>query len=360
MKKYAFLILSIATLAGCQQGPTRGPDAETTPPNVRTGMHTFSETLSGLLPKLYSDSGLTSAADRKAVADAVKKLSGVAHDVSGRTVMPSKNPNLKIISAKFSAELASIDGLIQKGQWSKVQNRLTSVTRYCIACHTSGPGQSSEYALNLSTDLSQLSHYQKARYLAAVRRFDDSVAAFETALNDKKWAAANPKEWDIGLVSILSIVTHVRKDANLALEILSAFRDRKVFPARLEPASAIWRQQAKAWDQEKKKVASLVDVEEWVRQGSSVKSPAYANTFMYIRASARLNELLTDGALKGEDEVKALYLNGVAGAALGDFNYFSFPEQNFELCAKRSPTSKFGKMCAAEIVKYRSQTGVTL
>lgn len=319
-------------------------------------MQNLSQTLTELLPKVIADKGMESNSDREIVRKDVDQLAGLVHTIDNRTSIPSQDPSLRMVSREFKADLAEIQGLIRENRWGAAKVRLNRVTSYCIACHTMSPTASSAYTLNLYVDAPNLTHYERAKYKAAVRQFEDAIKEFETALNDKEWAHAHPAEFEDGLLNILTLVTHVRKDANLALEIISSFRDRGSMPGYLNSASLIWRQQAKAWDRERKTDASLANVEEWMAMAKKMTSPKYANVFLLVRSSAQLHDMLARGGLKPADEAKALYDQGVVGTELKKINYFAFPEQSFKLCAEKAGATPLAQKCNAALADYEKRS----
>ncbi len=360
--KHIFIALFLVMVAACatsEQKPETAPNPAAGPatqPDFRSSMQRLSQALTELLPKTIAEHGMESNADREVVRKNVDELSKLVHTIDGRTAVPSQDPSLKMVSREFSADLAEVKTMIDENRWSAAKVRLNHLTQYCIACHTMGPAASSQYTLNFYPDVPNLSHFERARYKTAIRQFESAIKEYETALNDKEWAKTHPEEWENGLLSLLTLVTHVRKDANLALEMISSFRDRGSMPAYLTSASLIWRQQAKAWDREKKASASLANVEEWIAMATKMKSPKYANTFLWVRSSARLHEMLAMGELKGADEAKALYDQGVVGAELKKINYFVFPEQSFKLCADKAGATPLARKCQQALKDYQSRS----
>lgn len=309
-------------------------------------MHTLSGVLTDLLPKVIAKNGMESNKNREAVRADVDILANMAHNLDGRTELPSKDPSLKIVASEFRADITKIQELIRSERWAEAQSRLTQVTSYCMACHTMNAAVSSPATANLYADAPAMTAYERARYKTAIRQYEAALKDFEIALNDKVWAKEHPAEWDHGLMSLLTIVTHVKKNPNLALEMISAFRDKGSMPEYLRSSSLIWRQQAKAWEENRNAPAKLSTVEEWMALADKLKRPQYANVFMLTRASAWLHEKLATGELSESDQAKALYLQGLAGQKLGDLNYFVFPSASFKACINLAgETSALGQKC---------------
>lgn len=362
--KHTLIALCLMLLVACASSepksePAAAPapaSAEAPKPDFRSSMQRLSQTLTELLPKTIAEHGMESNTDRESVRRNVDELSKLVHTIDGRTAVPSQDPSLRMVSREFSTELAEVKTMIDQNRWAAAKTRLNHITQYCIACHTMGPAASSEYTLNFYPDVPNLSHFERAKYKTAIRQFESAIKEYETALNDKEWAKSHPEDWENGLLSVLTLVTHVRKDANLALEMISSFRDRGSMPAYLTSASLIWRQQAKAWDREKKASASLANVEEWIAMATKMKSPKYANTFLWVRSSARLHEMLAQGELKGADEARALYNQGVVGVELKKINYFVMPEQSFKLCADKAGATPLARKCEQALKEFQSRS----
>lgn len=346
------LVVGLLTLVGCQTSKVTPPPEPEKKPDFQTSMHTFSGVLTDLLPKVIAKDGFDSNPNRAAVKADVDILANMAHNIDAQSTLPSQDPSLRMVSSQFKSELTDIQGLIASNNWSSAKTRLYQVTQYCIACHSMNTAQNSAFTANLYADAPNMTHYERARYKTAIRQFDSAIKEFEQALNDKEWAKAHPDEWENALMSILTLVTHVQKNPNLALEMISAFRDRGLMPEYLRASSLIWRQQAKAWDRDKKTVVNLATIEEWMGMAKKMTRPKYANVFLLVRSSAWLHEKLATGELQDQDLAKALYFQGLVGQDLKDLNYFVFPEPSLKLCIEKAgAASPLGRKCAKALAE---------
>lgn len=343
----SFVLVTALIMLSCRSdGP--GPQSKE---SWHNSMQRLSASLSELLPAVLKG-GEPTERDKKVLREQTRTLQELAHNLSGQSASP--DPMLKVVSREFNAEVADIQKWLDSGNWAIAKSRLYQVTQFCVSCHTSSGGQPSAFALQFNDKLEGLDQFEKARFFAATRQFDAAIKEFERAIADKSWGQANPDKLEFSLMSTLALVTHVRKDPNLAVEIISNFRDQNLIPEPLKPASLAWRQQAKEWEKSKGQTPRLADIEKRVKDGLAMIKPPNAGVFLLVRAVSDAHHYLALPDLKPRDQARALWLLGKAGAGLGDLNYFSLPDQSLEMCIERAPKTPLARACYDDLRQYLS------
>lgn len=346
MKKALVIILALAS--GC------GFPSKKSEPHWGSSMRELSNVLSDLLNKSAQIAPESPLEEKLALRRDIDRLSRITHDINKTEAVPTNDKSIKIVSREFQSEAILISKLMADERWPQAQARTYNLTRYCISCHTLNVAGSSEFTVQFKPPISGLSHYQKAQYYTAIRQYESAIISYEKALTDKEWAKSNPKDWDKGVMALLSILIHVKKNPNLTLEMLSQLFDTNAYPAQLKPAARIWRQQVVEWDKQRSEKLSLDTVEKWFNTATKEKKPEHAGVFLLLRASSQLHELLGDSITDKNDEQRALYLTGQVSAALGELNFIYFPDQYFETCIQIQATSKYGRLCSRKLAQSKN------
>jgi hypothetical protein len=66
--------------------------------------------------------------------------------------------------------------------------------------------------------------------------------------------------------------------------------------------------------------------------------------------------MLAQGELKGADEARALYDQGVVGAELKKINYFVMPEQSFKLCVDKAGATPLARKCQQALKDFQNRS----
>jgi len=212
-------------------------------------------------------------------------------------------------------------------------------------------GSTSAYSAQFRSPPNTFSQFERATYFTAVRQFEQAIVAFEYALADEKWAKANPELWNRALLNMLAIVSRVKRDPNLARELISRFYDGDDYPKDLKPAADVWRLDVRMWDKERKRNFTFSEIEKLMAEGLKKEQKTKKSGLIpLLRVSASLNEILRAGTLKGERLQKAYFLADQIAEYFSDLSVASFATDYYRLCtdnnAKKQLTNKCGEAFA--------------
>jgi hypothetical protein len=308
-----------------------------------------------LLIDLNSDERFNSPKNFKKIEQNAARLAKLAHSLKSKEVQsPDLDPSIQLIASLFAEEADHAYLTLTSGYRPYARKTLRAMTTYCVACHTrSNSGPSFQFiSSNQTTPLIEsLKNVEKADYFASVRQFDRALAEYDQIIQDVKYSAENPFEWEKAVRSALAISVRVKKDPNHALAIINHALATPKIPYFLKDQAAQWKQSLEAWKSEKS--VKLTSENEYYAEASRLvvaakakqKFPADRSAdIIYLRASSAVHDLL-GFAPNGKLAADGLYLAGLCYEVLDNMNLNEMNEFYYLSCILKAPHSERSREC---------------
>lgn len=356
MKTIFILALTMSILSACSHSKKKEANQEPVDQaqlaKWQANMLKFGSTLSNIMPLVANEKEFKNPKNLKTIKQETKNLASITHNINADMANPFFDPSLGFVAKKLEQDMKiALDELDQKN-YGVAQNILKNATNYCIGCHTmSNRGIQN---LNFKTELSNLNNLERADYFAAIRSFDQAIIHYEYVLTDKAFAKQNSEKWFEAFKKMFAIAVRVKRNSNLAVELVSRLRDEASVPEKYKKHSATWKAALKEWEADEKvanKMPVFEKIKNLIKTGNSLdkaqgKTAGLAAT---LRASLMLHEFL-DQPSTTNNYAEALYLSGVVAETLQDLNYSTMSEAYFEACVRHPNQHEFAKEC---LEKYK-------
>lgn len=329
-------------------------------------MKSLAETMNLLMPELVSKNP-----DGKVIEKAAKNLSELSRDIhKGRAsekLMPPSDidPAILFTAAEFSKKTRRAYNAIKQGNTAYGKNQLRSITSYCIACHTrneKGPDFSNT---TLSPKTKKLSKQELAELFVATRQFDKALAQFKEAIAEEEFARRRPFEWEETVRNALALAVRVKKDPQLAAQIVNSALSSPALPEFEHARLVKWQRAIEKWSGETE--AKPVTEEQHVAQMQRLLTEASAeqlypadrsSEIQFLRASAAAHDVLS--VSKNPRLVaEALKTAGTAYDVLANPSLWPIHEFYYESCVRKYPHTDVAKDCYTRLQQsmYYGYTG---
>jgi len=351
-----FLITAILfVLAACS--PTAVKPTPDDRAQWQARMLRLSQSLSAILPLVISKKEYDNPKNYRVIEREVKDLAKLAHDVKGTKAKPDGDPGMEFVSKKFSEDMAEAVKQLNVGNRTYARHLVRNTVNYCISCHTQTDRGRQDIGLNFAfADLKSFTPIERAQYHMAIREFDKGLQDFDEAVNVPQFNE-DFQTLELTAERALAVAIRVKRDPNLANEIVSRILDSKWAPVYLRLNAREWKSSITAWEKSDLKKKSLKkaqnskqNLEEakrllsaaWKQTASSTRNRAGLVDF--LRASTLLHDLFSanDAAsVYGE----ALYYAGLAAESLREINLWTLHEAYYEACIRHQPYTDLAKKC---------------
>lgn len=342
MKKLFFFFIFLTTIS-CEHKSKN----KTMVRSWHGSMQGLAKTLKPIMPQLISSSYELTKEDEQQLNNAIVDLKKYSNNLDSEQMnIPSHDPSLRYVAQDFQKEIRKIQRTSSReGDIEQTQTDLRQLTRYCVACHTRSPSQSSSFSGGFENSLNSFSEVEKGEIYAAFRQYEKALIHLEAGLTNRNWAQQHPELWNKAAMLMLSITVRVHDDPNLTLEMISRLFDTKAYPRQLTAAARVWRQDTKQWvkDKNQQGLKGLTSLLKLAKQRE--KQLTNSGLILNLRALARLNRYLKASGHKARQEQLVLYYTGVLTKRLQALNFGGFPESYFQACRAINPKSKVGAMC---------------
>jgi hypothetical protein len=316
------------------------------PLNPKVILQRYADGLAIVLLNL-SSYNVPNAEQKNRLSIALNSLKGIAYEVQPLLATNANDPIMRYVSLDLPQQFSRLEAAINAGTWSYARYLLRQVTHYTIPWQK---GPSSKRLLQFPEAPTSVSQLEKAEYYAAIKRFDESMLAYEQVSNDRQFRQTQPETWEMAVENLMAITIRVRNDAHIALEISSSLREESSsYPAQKEMLLS-WRKSAKAWTSENigqkpTGTALLNKAQQIFDKGTQLSSQGRKlGTIEYLRTMALLHELAmaqdTD-TLKA----KAFQLSGRTGEKLRHVFIWMPPDSYYEACIRVRPHSTESREC---------------
>lgn len=352
------IAVAMATNAGAAEvgaSSGAGPGAASTPKNSASWiqkMKALETALNHLLFDISNDERFENKKNFKAIEANAVRFAKLAHSVSGKMAgAPDADQSLQLIGSDFSREADAAVKSLKAGHRAYARVILSSMTSYCVACHTRTNTGSSFAGLKGDPRLEKLPPFTKGNYLIAVREFDRALGEFQKIADDESAASGRIYDYERSLRYGLSVAVRVKRDPDLALKLVDAVGGNPKAPYFLKAQAQEWKKSILEWKAEKP--VRDADAQKLFNEATRLvakargiqKFPADRSAdILYLRASGILHELL-GLAPKGEPASKALYLAGLSYDVLSDYGIRDFSEFYYRSCIRTTPHTEIAQEC---------------
>lgn len=325
------------------------------PANWHSNMHQLSLSLSKLMPLAVSATEFNKPENLKTIKVETKKIVDITAHLKKDKLAPDGDPSLNFSAEKFHRDMVHSYNQLTLGNNRYARHLIKNTANYCFGCH-SRTNQGRE-GLNWSwgIDVSKFPPLDRALYFSAVREYDKALVEYDKVLNNKTVVAKDPYTWELSAKKSLAIAVRVKRDPQLAYNIVNRFLAAKSVPVSLRQTALEWRNSIKQWNSEAtaKKKATNVTRRQQLEKAKSLVQEAWktlsfpqsgAGVVYYLRASTELHDLLKN---KVEDKTygEALYMAGVVAESLKDINLWTLHEAYYEACIRKFPRTALAKKC---------------
>lgn len=314
-------------------------------------MHRLSESLSRLLPLTASPRAFNDPKNRQDIANDVQVLKSVAHAIDVSKMKPGHDPAVAFMAQRFSSNMD--EALVQLETNRPYARRLIQQsTAHCISCHTRTDEGRSNLQLSSLANVQRLTSLEQVEFFIAVRDYDRALERFDQVVNSPDAQILNPHDMEMLAEKALAIVVRVKRDSDLANEMVSRIIDARWAPVYLRLNALTWKRSIEQWEKERP-VSELNAKEQFrlakllINKGNQLRATSplgQAGLIYFLRASSILHELLAQSpnqAQYGEE----LYHAGLAAEALRDMNLWTLQEAYYEACIRHSPRTALAKKC---------------
>lgn len=315
-------------------------------------MRALESTLNRLLIDISSDDRFNDKKNFKSIQKDANEFARLAHSIKSKSDgSPDKDLSLQLIGSDFASEATYAAKSLAAGHRAYARVILSSMTTYCIACHTrSGSGPQFSEA-KLDPRLESLTPIAKGNYFIAVRNFDRAFAEFDKVASDPEKAATDPFEYERALRAGLSVAIRVKRDPALALKLVEDVIKNNKAPYFLREQAGDWKKSLLEWKADKPLVSKdpaklFEEASRLVAKAKGIqKFPADRSADMiYLRASGVLHDLLGLSP-SGTMASNALYLAGLTYDVLSDYGVKDFSEFYYRSCIRTSPHTELARAC---------------
>jgi hypothetical protein len=361
-------VLGLSVIVGCAQRETPEQKAD----NLATWqvrMAQMSQSLAQLMPLVADPEKFNDPDNRPKIKKEILKFSKLSHDIS-MNKKPEADPSLDFVSRKFSSDMNEAYAQMERGNASYARYLVQNTTNYCISCHTRTDSGRTNLNFSSSIDMSQFKPLERAEVYMAFRDFDKALEAFDQAAYAKD-ATMKPQTLELAAEKSLAIAVRVKKDPDLANEMVSRILDSRTAPVFLKLKARHWKQSVKQWQQEEKSKPKKMSPQQMLKSANNLMTRGWrieseainsrAGLVEFLRASSLLHDILSD-----RENIKvygeALYTAGLVAESLRQINLWTLHEAYYESCIRYSPYTNLAKRCylrleALQLSSYSTYDG---
>jgi hypothetical protein len=338
-----------------------------TTPSWQEKMKSLGDTVTDLLPELVSSQG-----NPEAIEKGAKALSELSHDLKAgqgkqKLVPPADNdPTIGFLADQFSEQTGRAYKAIKQGQVAYGKDLLRSVTSYCIACHSRHDNGPAFAAVPTTEKANRLSKEEKAALYVALRQFDKGLAEYRQLVADPELLKKRPFDWERYLRQAIAIAVRVKKDPQLASELISAALQSPDLAVFQTTQLKQWQKAVEAWKKEppikvNTEAGHTLEMRRLFREaiaGQQLMLDNHSTEIQFLRASAAAHEVLRV-ARDPKTKAEAFMVAGKSYESLINPLFWPMHEFFYEACVRQLPHSEIAQQCYSSYVKsvYFGYTG---
>lgn len=315
-------------------------------------MRALESVLNKILIDISSDERFEDKKNFASIGRNTKEFAKLAASISvkgGRS--PDKDPSIDMIGNDFAEDASYAAKSYEAGHRAYARVILSSMTNYCVACHTRTNTGPSFAEIKIDPKIEAMNPFAKGSYFVAIRQFDRALAEFEKIAADPAKAKAGVFDYERALRAGLSVAVRVKRDPDVAIRLVESAMKNPNVPYFLREQAGEWKKSLLEWKGEKP--VSGGDAEKLFAEATRLtakareaqKFPADRSADMlYLRASGVIHQLLGLGP-KGRMASNALYLAGLSYDVLNDYGIRDFSEYYYRDCIRLSPHTDVARAC---------------
>lgn len=330
-------------------------------------MQELYKTLAELMTDVSSDKRFAAPGNQARIERNAKKLAALAHDVKkGKAAgSPDADPSIALLGTLFSDDADRAYQAFKWGHKPYARELLRGMTGYCIACHTRTQSGPSFSELPLNPADGALKTTERGDFFAATRQYDKALAEFNTVIDAAPAAGARPLEWTGAVRNALAIAVRVKRDPELALDIVNRAIASKSIPFFFKEDAQAWKASIEEWRKEPQHQAlgdeglhaETVRLLANARQAQKYPADRSADV-LYLRASASVHDLLRRNG-ESKHAAEGFLMAGLCYDVLRPFRLGELHELYYEGCVRKSPHTPLAESCFKRLQQsvYEGFTG---
>jgi hypothetical protein len=333
--------LACAALAASSEGDNASA-AE-----VKATMRGNFAALVALQPLLISPTAFADPANAAVLEQSLNLLGRVQHRPPR-----AEEPMPNAIAGLFGEALDRARAELAAGHREQARLRLRGLTGLCMGCHARKPVAADLNDLGRAGEALRLPPLERAEFFAATRQFDAALMLWADVLRDPPKAAADAFIQAQVARRALLVSVRVKDDPVATLELLKMVKQRPELPRLMRTSLEAWLKDAEAWKGEGFVSAKKTPEQLMARAQKLIAATGAERSLLMgderlvplLRASGYLDEALArapNAASRGE----ALYLLGVATAALFDADLWDLDQLFLEACVRENPHTPLAVKC---------------
>lgn len=334
--------------------------------NWHNKMHVLSNSLSRLLPLTASPRAFNDPKNREAIELEIRNLKAIAHSVDSTKAKPGHDPGMAFMAQRFAENMDLAVHQMDNDNLPYARRLIQQSTAHCISCHTRTDQGRSDLQLSSLANIDGLRGLEQADFFIAVRDYDKALNKFGQVVNSPDAQIQHPHDMEVSAEKALAIAVRVKRDPNLADELVNRIIDARWAPVYLRLNALTWKRSIEDWrrNQSQKKLTSKEQFQlakQIMNQGWKVNSRSplgQAGLVQFLRASSILHELLGQSPEQGQYG-EMLYYSGLAAESLRDMNLWTLQDAYYESCIRHSPKTQIAKKCYLRLEAIQFSAYVT-
>lgn len=323
-------------------------------PELQSTMRLGFAAVTRLQPYVVSPPAFRDPAHLAEIKANLDVLARVEHTVAqGR-----HGPGARAIAHLFDRQVGRARYEVNSGQFEAARVRLSGLTALCLGCHQRQPADLDFTDAAQVVERLNLSPLERAEFFAATRQFDRALEAWDQELWKQPGNDVEAMDQVRALRSALGVAVRNKDDPRTTLTLLSAVAGRKELPGFVRQSIDRWADDARGWRAEKLEAASLaprhaVDRARQLLAGSRALQTVVVDDgylVSHLRAAGYLERALAQGGA-APWRAEALYLLGIATAAISEPSLWELDAVYFEACIREAPHSAQARQCAQRLAE---------
>jgi hypothetical protein len=312
----------------------------------RATMYQLLQSIRVLLPLSASPDSLGDRANQQAVATAAASLAKNTTALAAH--VKTEEPGARFLGRSVAREARTLQVDLKRKRWRNAAFTLHEMTRYCVACHSRLPSDSSPLASGFieSGDLAKLPAPERARMMLATRQFDPAMTVYESWFTSP---LVHPAKMISSLSDYLTTSIRVRDDLKRPIATLKKLKKRKDAWTHLRADIDVW---SKALDHYASKpvAPTLTAARAVLDEGAGLQRyPADRRALVhFILASSSLHRFL-EKEPTGPRAAEAYLLLSRAESRVEEGYWLDRTEAYLESCIREAPNTSLSEECHAAL-----------
>lgn len=321
-------------------------------PELQSTMRLGFSAITRLQPYVVSPPAFRDPAHLAELKANLDVLARVEHTVADER----RGPGAQAIARLFDQQVGRARFEVNSGQFEAARFRLSGLTALCLGCHQRQPADLDFTDASRVVDRLKLMPLERAEYLAATRQFDRAIEAWQAALAKAPENDVEAMDQARALRSALAVAVRNKDDPAAALALLKEVAGRLQLPQFVSQAIVRWAADVRRWQREKvgaqglEPADALAHARRLLAESGALDSVAIDDRryIAHLRAAGYLEQALARGGAAAWRS-EALYLLGIATAAIAETPLWELDGLYLEACVREAPHTAQAKKCAQRL-----------